>query len=175
MHLAAWTVSGNSYFQPRYSHRSSKSWPTSPSHSIWTENSWLIKKIFMQAFFLPYSFMWLIFFWNVYVAGITQWLEHQTHDWKVMGLNPCGSGGRIFFSRVNFLCWLLFRYPFHPHVTAVARKKSRSSCQKCRWQVAAKHAYTLRMWLCMKWHVVWCTQNAPRRQQIHVAPAVPAL
>ena len=35
-------------------------------------------------------------------------------------------------------------------VTAAARKRSRSFCQKCRWQVTAKHAYTLRMWLCMK-------------------------
>ena len=52
-----------------------------------------------------------------------------------------------FFSRVDFLCWLLFRYPFHPRVTTVARKKSRSFCQKCRWQVTAKHAYTLRMWI----------------------------
>ena len=69
--------------------------------------------------------------------------------------NPCRSGGRIFFSRVNFLCWLLFWYPFHPRVTAVARKRSRSSCQKCRWQVTAKHAYTLHMWLCMKWHSAW--------------------
>ena len=39
-------------------------------------------------------------------AGIAQWLEHQTHDWKVAGSNPCTSGGRIFFSRVNFLWWL---------------------------------------------------------------------
>ena len=52
------------------------------------------------------------------------------------------NGGRIFFSRVDFLCWLLFRYPFHPRVTAVARKRPRSFCQKCRWQVTAKHAYT---------------------------------
>ena len=80
-------------------------------------------------------------------AGIAQWLERRTRDWKVAGSNPCWNGGRIFFSRVNFLCWLLFRYPFHPRVTAVARKKSRSFCQKCRWQVTAKHAYTLRMWL----------------------------
>ena len=65
--------------------------------------------------------------------------------WKVAGSNPCWNGGRIFFSRVDFLCWLLFRYPFHPRVTTVARKKSRSFCQKCRWQVTAKHAYTLRM------------------------------
>ena len=70
--------------------------------------------------------------------GIAQWLEHRTRDWKVAGSNPCWNGGRIFFSRVNFLCWLLFRYPFHPRVTAVARKKSRSFCQKCRWQVTAK-------------------------------------
>ena len=88
-------------------------------------------------------------------AGIAQWLERQTHDWKVAGSNPCWSGRRIFFSRVDFLCWLLFRYPFHPCVTAVARKRSQSFCQKCGWQVTAKHAYTFRMWLCMKWHGAW--------------------
>ena len=42
-----------------------------------------------------------------------------------------------------------------PRVTAVAHKRSRSFCQKCRWQVTAKHTYTLRMWLCMKWHGAW--------------------
>ena len=89
------------------------------------------------------------------VSGMAQWLEHQTHDWKVAGLNPCSSGGRIFFSRVNFLYRLLFRYLFHSCVAAVARKWSQSFCQKCRWQVTAKHAYTLRMWLCMKWHGAW--------------------
>ena len=89
------------------------------------------------------------------VAAIAQWLERRTRDWKVTGSNPCRSGGRIFFSRVDFLCWLLFLYPFHPCVTAVAHKRSRSFCQKCRWQVTAKHAYTLRIWLCMKWHCAW--------------------
>ena len=93
--------------------------------------------------------------WGSMGGGIAQWLEHRTHDWKVTGSNPCRSGGRIFFSRVNFLCWLLFRCPFHPCVTAVARKRSRSFCQKCRWQVTAIHTYTLRMWLCMKWHGAW--------------------
>ena len=88
-------------------------------------------------------------------AGIAQWLERRTRDRKVAGSNPCWSGGKIFFSRVNFLCWLLFRYPFHPRVTAVARKRPRSFCQKRRWQVTAKHAYTLCMWLCMKWHGAW--------------------
>ena len=57
-------------------------------------------------------------------AGIAQWLKHRTGDWKVAGSSPRRSGRRIFFSRVNFLCcWLLFRYPFHPRVTAVARKR----------------------------------------------------
>ena len=84
--------------------------------------------------------------------GIAQWLERRTRDRKVAGSNLCRSGGKIFFSIVNFLCWLLFRYPFHSRVTAVARKRPRSFRQKCRWQVTAKHAYTLRMWLCMKWH-----------------------
>ena len=41
------------------------------------------------------------------------------------------------------LLWLtLIRCPFHPRFTAVARKRPRSFCQKCRWQVTPKHAYT---------------------------------
>ena len=103
-------------------------------------------------------------------AGIAQWFERRTRDRKVPGSSPGRSGGRIFFSGVNFLCWLLFRYPFHPRVTAVARKRSRSFCQKCRWQVTAKHTYTLPMWLWMKWHCKlvhgWMvyTELAPRQQ-----------
>ena len=64
----------------------------------------------------------------------------------------------------------IFRYPFHSRVTAVARKRSRSFCQKCRWQVTAKHTYTLPMWLWMKWHCKllygWMvyTELAPKRQ-----------
>ena len=79
----------------------------------------------------------------------------RTHDWKVAGSNPCRSSGRIFFSVVNFLCWLLFWYPFHPRVTTVAGKWPQSFCQKCRWQVTAKHTCTLQLWFCMKWHGVW--------------------
>ena len=52
---------------------------------------------------------------------------------KVPGSSPRRSGGRMSFSRVNFLCWLLFRYPFHLRVTAAARKRSRWFCQKCWW------------------------------------------
>ena len=44
----------------------------------------------------------------------------------------------------------LFRCPFHPRVTAMARGGSWSFCQRCGWRVTAEHAYTLRMWLCMK-------------------------
>ena len=88
-------------------------------------------------------------------AGIAQWLERRASDCKVAGSNPCRSGGRIFFSRVNFLCWLLFWYLFLPRVTAVAGKISQSFCQKCRWQVTAKHAFTLHMWLCMQLHGAW--------------------
>ena len=36
----------------------------------------------------------------------------------------------------------LIRCPFHPRVTVVAHKRSRSFCQKCRWQATPKHAYT---------------------------------
>ena len=42
------------------------------------------------------------------VAGIACWLERWTCDWKVASSNPGRSGGRIFFSRANFMCWLLF-------------------------------------------------------------------
>ena len=58
-----------------------------------------------------------------------------------------------------------FRYLFHPHVTAVARKRSWSFCQKCRWQVTAKHAYTITYMALheVRWSmVVWCTQDLHR-------------
>ena len=64
--------------------------------------------------------------------------ERRTHDRKVASSNPGRSGGRIS-SKVCVLT--LIRCPFHPHVTAVARKRPRSFCQKCRWQVTHKHEY----------------------------------
>ena len=95
-------------------------------------------------------------------AGIAQWLEPRTRDWKVAGSNPCRSSVRIFFSRVDFLCWLLFWYSLHPRVTAVARKRSWSCCQKCRWQVTAKtcihHTYVALHEVTWSM-VVWCPQN----------------
>ena len=41
----------------------------------------------------------------------------------------------------------LFYYPFHSCATVVARKRSSSFGQKCRWQVKAKHTHTPDMWL----------------------------
>ena len=58
-------------------------------------------------------------------------------DWKAVGWITSRSGGRIYSSRVNFLCRLLFRCLFHSCVTAVVHERSRSFCQKCRWQVTA--------------------------------------
>ena len=46
--------------------------------------------------------------WSHMGAGIACWLQHQTHDRKIASSNPSRSSRRIFFSRVNFVCWLLF-------------------------------------------------------------------
>ena len=70
-------------------------------------------------------------------------VECRTHDQKVASSNPGRSSGRIFFCRVNFACWFLFGVRSTPRVTAVTCKRPRSFCQKCRWQVKLKHAYTL--------------------------------
>ena len=84
------------------------------------------------------------------------------------------SGGRLFFSRVNFLYWLSFhfQYPFHPCATAVAYchtcncKKSQSFCQKCSWQVTVNllntHAPSMYLrgfaWSDVTWCMIaWCT------------------
>ena len=51
--------------------------------------------------------------------------------------------GRENFLLQSQLCVLtLIRCSFHACVTAVARKRTRSFCQKCRWQVTPKHAHT---------------------------------
>ena len=52
----------------------------------------------------------------------------------------------FFFFNLSVLTLILW-YPLHPRVTAVARKRSRSFCQRCMWQVTAKHTCTLSMWL----------------------------
>ena len=76
---------------------------------------------------------------------ITLWnrIEYVTRSHE-MGLNlKFGSWRYLHVSNLQVLLVILI-------FTAVARKRPRSFCQKCRWQVTAKHAYTLRMWLCTK-------------------------
>ena len=55
-------------------------------------------------FFVFPAFSFLLLLLLLLANGIAQWLERRTRDRKVAGSNPCWSGGRIFFSRVNFLC-----------------------------------------------------------------------
>ena len=48
------------------------------------------------------------------IAGIARWLECWTCDQKIASSNPGRSSRRIYFSRVNFVCWLLFCIHFTP-------------------------------------------------------------
>ena len=104
--------------------------------------------------------------YDSYGVGIAQWLQRWTRDWKVAGSNPCRSGGRIFFSMVNFLCWLLYQYPFHPHVTAVARKRSRSFCSSGRLQLNMHAPYVCGFaWTDMVHGCMVYTEDSSRRKQ----------
>ena len=62
----------------------------------------------------------------------------RTCDQWVVSVSPGSSCRRIFFSRVNFLCWLLAgdHSTLSYHIITVF-------LPKCRWQVTPKHAYTL--------------------------------
>ena len=97
-----------------------------------------------------------VLLFNVYAFYTRErgWLNgsRRIRDREVSGSIPGRSIEIMFFSMVSFRCWRLFRYPFHPRVTAVARERSRSFCQKWRLQVTAKHTCILRIWLRMKWH-----------------------
>ena len=108
---------------------------------------------------------------NHSLSGVTKCLERQTRDQKVTGSSSGRSGRRIFFSRVSFLCWLLFPYPFHPRVTTAAHDRSQPSCQGCKWQFTAIHTCTLRTWLCMKWRdmVHGCTLHTKRTETTAVS------
>ena len=103
--------------------------------------------------------------WDLHIEENSQTL--RTTPWRVMMHNHTNGGrdsllvrapdlwskGCEFESRQerrehfllqSELCVLtLIRCPFQPRVTAVARKRPRSFCQKCRWQVTPKHAYVL--------------------------------
>ena len=45
---------------------------------------------------------------SIITAGIACWYSARLITEKVASSNPSRSSGRIFFSRVNFACWLLF-------------------------------------------------------------------
>ena len=51
---------------------------------------------------------------------------------------PAGTAGEFSSPGSTFCADSYFGIRSTPRVTAVARKKSRSFCQKCRWQVTAK-------------------------------------
>ena len=85
---------------------------------------------------------------------------HTQNNYRYISRNPIGLPGNaqawacqstqlhrnvFFYLHLSSLPFMMLIY-----VTAVTRKKPRSFCQKRRRQVTAKHAYTLRMWLCMK-------------------------
>ena len=63
--------------------------------------------------------------------------------------------GRLSVLTLNLISVSQLSVP--PPLVAAACKRSRSFCRKCRWQVTltAKHAYTLRMLLGMKWNIAW--------------------
>ena len=61
--------------------------------------------------------------------------ERRTRDRKVASSNLGRSSGENFLLQSTLLT--------DPRDTAVARKRPRSFCPKCRWQVIPKHAYTL--------------------------------
>ena len=101
-------------------------------------------------------------------AGRARWLGHRTRDREVAGFESRQERREKVYSTWSTFCADSFRYPFH--ITALARKRSLSFCQKCRWQVTAKHAYTLCdfEWIdTVTWCIVeWCTQNLRRNGSI---------
>ena len=46
----------------------------------------------------------LVGFVTINIAGMACWLERRTRDRKFPSSNPSRSGGRIFFSRINYVC-----------------------------------------------------------------------
>ena len=67
---------------------------------------------------------------------------------------PAGATGE--FSSLGQLSVLtLISVSVPPCVTAVTRKRSRSFCQKCRWQVTGKHTCIHLMYVALH-GVTWC-------------------
>ena len=82
---------------------------------------------------------------DVKITSLDSFLvEHQTLDQKEFESQKKKQKNFLLQSQLSVLTciWCLF----HPHVTAMARKRPWSFCQKCRYQVTPKHAYTLEPW-----------------------------
>ena len=72
---------------------------------------------FFLFFFFFICFVYFPFYLSFFffLMRILAWsYRDRDHDRKVASSNPWRSGGRIFFSRVNFVCWLLFGVCFTP-------------------------------------------------------------
>ena len=117
--------------------------------------------------------------WGVWLMMITGHVvvAGMTRDRKVPGSSPRRNGGRMFFSRVSFLSWLLFRYPFHP---VLPLQLVKDSCHSAKGTGVRLQLNTHATYVCgFKWRhcksVHGCmvfTELAPRRQKLHVAPAM---
>ena len=87
-----------------------------------------------------YTKIW-IHVWGVWTAHL---IECRTHGRKVASSNPDRSGGKIFFSRIIFVCWLLFGVRSTP-VLPQLHVKGPVVLPKVRvgGYITPKHAYTL--------------------------------
>ena len=109
--------------------------------------------------------------WSCCGSGNDSWPKSPGFESRI-------SGGRIFSSRVSFLCWLLFRYPFHPPGLPLQHVKDpghSANSTGVRLQINIHAPYVC----CFEWRhckpVHRCmvfTELAPRWQQFHVAPAM---
>ena len=101
----------------------------------------------------------------IYGSGDSSVMERQTPYGKVASSSPGGSGGRMLFSMVNFLCWPVFRYSFHSHVTTVACKKdpghsAQSAGIRLQLNTCAPYEFGLEWSDTVNWSlVVRCTQK----------------
>ena len=70
---------------------------------------WMVSKYsFFSVFFLHEWFLHICRFWFLSSFQNSLLVKCQIRDRKVVSLSPGRSGRIIFFSRVNFVCWLLF-------------------------------------------------------------------
>ena len=76
-------------------------------------------------------------------AGINCWQSTGLVIQRLRVRLPAGAAAYFFFPSPELtLCADSHSVSVPPRVTAVARKRPRSLCQKCRWPVTPKHAYT---------------------------------